>query len=304
MQNFDFNCGTRLISALNHNDHLINCFNTRSYYQMLSGDTARRAAEAFSAFADNNVSEVNVQFLTLQLNNYFQREENVEAMMLRGVIPLVNWDTKQELACQNKLVVERWITTEEHHFNNLTEQRNQLIQTLNNLKTKIDSMAVKIEDSRRRLGTLHSYIDFLRPLIQAEKKLRESYTKARLGNVEDFTVDHVCLFLVDISLSTLVPVFQQKQVTGEKLLSFASVSGFHLLTNDALLASKLEFYTKLLSAGCFFDQKPLESISLWRHIEPERTIVFLKEYGISLAEQTIRNRSISICQLIYLRVGT
>ena len=225
----------------------------------------------------------------------------MKRMLLNGEIPRADWTAVRNQAQQSLSQAVDSHEKELQELNKLKKQQDELTQQLQQIQIKIGAASRNISDSKSKRDLLDIYMQVLQPISQEEKKLSESFENAKKGRPEDYTVDNVCFFLNECSLSAAVPIILEKQVTGEKLLSIASVSGFHGLTKDPLLASKLEFYSKLLSGGIFYDEEKLNKIPIWRHRETDKTIQFLKEYGLLLNEKTIQDFNISIGQLIYMR---
>ena len=86
---------------------------------------------------------------------------------------------------------------------------------------------------------------------------------------------------------------------GVELICLASASYLSQTgITDIVMEKRLELQRKLLLHQIFGQEDQLEGDSLWQHRSPPKTIEFLREYEVLLAEEIILEKEISLCELI------
>ena len=133
-----------------------------------------------------------------------------------------------------------------------------------------------------------------------EDLLKQLKEKLESEGMEKLTVEDLCVFLQFCGMSAIIPYFRSQSINGEELKLFLSTSDFTGIgIDDILLEKQLEFFTKLLDCKLLFSPDVLEKSEIWQHRSPELTMVFLENKEIALPPETISQKGISICQLIF-----
>ena len=150
--------------------------------------------------------------------------------------------------------------------------------------------------------TLEFFDTFLQPLAEVESEMRSGFeAKLLAGKHGEFSVDEVSLFLNVCGIRGLIEYQRQRKFTGEDLeLAITDISVLEI--KDTLCERKLKFYLKVLGSGKYLDRDLLEKSTIWRHKDVEKTLLLLREWSIELNEQLVREKEISICQLIFFKL--
>ena len=83
------------------------------------------------------------------------------------------------------------------------------------------------------------------------------------------------------------------------LLNASDPAGFGI--TDNLLGKKFTFFGELLENRLLGKPDILDQCPVWRHLDVEKTLLFLREREIELNQDVIRSKKISICQLMYFK---
>ena len=122
----------------------------------------------------------------------------------------------------------------------------------------------------------------------------------KLGNPDQFSVDDVSLFLNSYGMGEVVAIQRKNNLKGEDLLVHTSdPAGFGI--TDNLLGKKFTFFGELLENRLLGKAEILDQCPVWRHLDVEKTLLFLRERKIKLDQDVIREKKISICQLMYFK---
>ena len=228
----------------------------------------------------------------LKLTGFQQRggsskREFLKEQFLTGIIPMVDWGS---------------------HYNSICNRKKELAQNIQQNKTlyiekqkELEKIREQIDQYEKEKEVFEFFDKFLYPIVVIEKEVTHSF-QTKLQNPKDFSVDDVSVFLNVCELEHLIPFQRAKQINGEQLLFYSSVSDIAGLgINDSLTKKRLKFFGKLLENGLLLRKDILEKSVIWRHLDINKTLVFLKEYGIPLDRCVIEQKSISLCQLIFFK---
>ena len=252
--------------------------------------------QIFEQLQSEQSPELIEKIRSCSLESKINENKFIKEHLLKGEIPLCDWNTKWDPIRTRFLETGAAINDAK---GNLAVHQEQLAQLQGKIK-QLEEQIVDLEDQHRSLDFFNG---FFQPIVAVEKELTESF-RSKLGKISEFSVDDVCLFLNFASLSELVDLFQEKQVDGELLVLLASVGGFSGIgIEDTLLEKQLEFHWKLLENNLLFDREKLEQSVVWRHRSPENTLKLLNEFDLTaLDPEIVTKKQISICQLIYFSV--
>ena len=224
-----------------------------------------------------------------------EKDDFFRLQILTGNIPMIDWST-------------RWIPihTKNQELSALIDQhRTRLVdhqKKLKEIQARISKIQQQLAIWENEKETLDFYDEFLEPVVLLEKEITESF-HAKLRNPQEFSVDDVSVFLQMCSLGEVVDLQRQKSISGDEFISFSSISDMSELgITDALTKKKLKFYAKLLENGLFKKQEILLKSVIWRHIPVNKTLEFLREIELKLDEEVIKEKEISVCQLIYFKI--
>ena len=226
----------------------------------------------------------------------YDDEKFIREKMLQGEIPMCGW-------------TQKWLGLREEG-NQLPSLIAEQTRVLEKQQARLSKVQAQVAESQEKLDQLvekestRDFFDqFLSPIAKVEEELLESF-QTKLDNPQEFTVDDVSLFLCKCDLVGLVTPFKDKNVDGELLLSLSSAGALSELNiTDILLEKQLEFFVKLLAHRLLFNEKALESSLICRHRPVLKTILLLKEHDVALDSEIIKNKQISISQLIFFQVA-
>ena len=223
------------------------------------------------------------------------QEAEIVEQMVRGVIPLADWSIQWTRIHQRNQELQHWI--EEKEITLLEKQK-----AVSELQDQIKELTRSVSEWKEEKETVDFFDKFLAPIVSVEKQLTASF-QLKLENVEAFTVDDVSLFLSVCGMQDSVPFQREQQYDGEHLktcclLSDAAGMGI----KDTLTSKRFEFYGKIVESGLFGKEEVLSQSVVWRHLEIGATLKLLKEWEIQLDAELVKEKQISICQLIFFKI--
>ena len=218
----------------------------------------------------------------------------IKEKIVSGVIPMADWLSQWDpIHAKTQQLAQSIEETKP-----ILSEKQQQLQILQNEIVELQQRLQSMEDEKE---TLDFFDEFLQPLGEIERELRSGFEeKVKGGKHVDFSVDEVSLFLNITGVGDLVEFQRANQFSGEDLQ--AAISDISVLeVKDTLSKRKLEFHLKVLESGKMMNEEVLRKSAIWRHRDPEKTLVILKEWGVALNEEVLRQKEISICQLIFFK---
>ena len=221
--------------------------------------------------------------------------------MLEGVIPMIGWKKQwipihaknEELT---KALQENEVTTiaKKQRAEELKRDLSLIQQELGQLKKENDTMKAELE-------IVEFYDQYLGSIASVEEELSSSFeVKIKNGEVKEFSVDEVSLFLNVAEIGELLAHQRENKFDGEDLASSMSDISTMAIKN-ILLEKSLQLQLKVLEYGLFLKKDVLEKSVVWRHRDIEKTLVLLKEWGVALDGEIVKKKQISISQLIFFK---
>src|SRR3990167_3061519 len=255
---------------------------------------ADNKADIFKQLVKQQNSKMKDRILATFDPAVIKQKDKVKEMIISGVIPMVDWSVQwapihektQEL-CQS--------------INKHNETLEQKHKDLDKLKEEIESLENELEDTCDEQEVLEFFDELLSSIIEVEKEINSTLEeKFKKGTGAEFSLDEVSLFLNYCGLEELVEFKRENQLDGEifmESISDVSVMGI----KDTLFKKKLKFYLKVFEAGLMLQKEILNESVIWRHRSVDKTLAILKEWEIELDEDLIREKDVSICQLIFMK---
>ena len=167
------------------------------------------------------------------------------------------------------------------------------------LEKKMEILKKELENEKQEKETVNFFDNFLEPMAVTGKELATAFQQ-KLGNPDQFSVDDVSLFLNSYGMGDVVAFQREKGLKGKDLLFYNSDPAEFGIT-DNLLGKKFTFFGELLENRLLGKAEILDQCPVWRHLDVEKTLLFLREREIELDQDVIRDKKISICQLMYFK---
>src|SRR3990167_8917657 len=239
--------------------------------------------------------------ITAAMASPTMEESEIKECIASGVIPLVDWSIQWNPIHNKNQEVSQSIQRNKLSLQTKTEKLQELQGEVAKLQQEVARMKQAIQEQEGQQEVLEFFDKFLEGIVRVEKEVTESFNKKlATGKHKEFSVDEVSLFLNMYGIEELVELQREKGYKGQDL-DFFSYDLSTIPIKDALVKKKLKFYLKVLGSGLLGKKELLANSAIWRHREVDKTLLLLKEWEIVLNEEVVRQKSISIGQLVYCK---
>ena len=221
--------------------------------------------------------------------------DDLKQRIVSGVIPLANWSIQQS---SNLKRIEELNQPIQETKSALLEKQ----EYLQKIQQEVGSLQQAVAAMEEEKETLLFFGELMDSVSRIQEEVRGGFeAKVQSGAYSEFSVDEVSFFLMVCDLEELVEFQRKNSIDGEHLvIAIMDVSAMKI--KNTLLKRKLEFYLKILGAGLLQKEEILSESMIWRHQPLEKTLLLLKEWDIPLDAQIIKQKQISIGQLIFFNV--
>jgi hypothetical protein len=221
-------------------------------------------------------------------------KDEAKEKIIAGVIGMAEWPSKWKVIHEKNQQLQEDIQQCKVNLKHKQEQLEKLTQEVNEIKQTLSTL-------EHQKHVVEFYDELLKPIAEAEKELKSGFEeKLKHGKHGDFTLDEVSLFLNVCGMEHLVPHQREHKIDGA-ILEDAMVDVTVMEIKDKLTRKKMKFYLKVLESGKMANEQQLKQSMVWRHKEVEKTLLLMKEWEIALDEELVRNKGISICELLYFK---